>query len=45
MLRKNFFLKFFTEGKIERMIEVAGRQVRRRKQLLVELKEKGGTGI
>ena len=40
ILRRNCFLKHFTERRIERRIEVTGRQGRRRKQLLYDIKEK-----
>jgi hypothetical protein len=42
MLGRNCLLKHVIEGKIERRIEVTGRQVRRRKQLLDDLNEKSG---
>ena len=42
ILRRNCLLKHFIEGKIEVRIEVTGRGGRRRKQLLHDLKEKGG---
>jgi len=38
-LRRNYRLKHIIEGKIKRMIEVTERRVRRRKQLLDDLKE------
>jgi hypothetical protein len=41
-LRRNYSLKHVIEGKIEGRIEVTGRRVRRRKQLLDGLKEKRG---
>ena len=37
--RRNCFLKHVTEGEIEGRIEVAGRRLRRYKQLLDDLKE------
>jgi hypothetical protein len=37
--RRNCFLKYVAEGKIERRIEVVGRRVRRYKQLRDDLKE------
>jgi hypothetical protein len=39
ILRSNCLLKHVTEEKIERMIDVTVRQIRRRKQLLDGLKE------
>jgi hypothetical protein len=42
ILRRNCLLKHVSEGKIERSLEVTGRRVRRRKQLLADLKEKRG---
>ena len=39
ILRRNYRLKHIIEGKIKRMIEVTERRVRRRKQLLDDLKE------
>jgi hypothetical protein len=39
-LHRNLLPKHFIKGKIEEKIEVAGRQGRRRKQLLDEFKEK-----
>jgi hypothetical protein len=42
-LRRNFFLKNIIEGKIWG-IEVMGRQGRRRKQLLVDFKERENMG-
>jgi hypothetical protein len=41
-LRKNCFLKYFTEEKLEVRIEVTVRRGRSRKQLLDNLKEKKG---
>ena len=41
-LRRNCLLKHIIEGKIEEGIEVTGRQGRRRKQLLNDLKGKRG---
>jgi hypothetical protein len=38
--RRNCLIKHGIEGKIVRRIEVTGRQERRRKQLLYDLKEK-----
>ena len=38
-MRRNCLLKQVTEGKIEVRIEVTGRRGRKRKQLLVDLKE------
>jgi hypothetical protein len=40
ILRRNCLLKHVIEGKIEGRINVTGRRVRRRKQLLDDLKEK-----
>jgi hypothetical protein len=40
ILRRNCLLKHVIEGKLEGMIEMAGRRGRRRKQLLDDLKEK-----
>jgi hypothetical protein len=40
ILRRNCLLKHVLEGKLEERIEVTGRQGRRRKQLLDDLKEK-----
>jgi len=40
ILRRNYLLKHVTAGKIEGKKEVTGRQGRRRKQLLEDLKEK-----
>ena len=42
ILRRNGLLNHIIEGKMEGGIEVLGRRGRRRKQLLVELKEKRG---
>jgi hypothetical protein len=42
ILRRNCLLKRVIEGKIEGMIKVKGRQGKRRKQLLDDLKEKRG---
>jgi hypothetical protein len=42
ILRRNCLLKHVIKGKIEGRIEVTGRQGRRRKQLLDDLKEKRG---
>jgi hypothetical protein len=42
ILRRNCFLQRVTEGKIQGEIEVTGRQGRRRRKLLDELKERGG---
>jgi hypothetical protein len=44
ILRRNCILKHVIEGKIEGRTEVRGRRGRRRKQLLDDLKEKGGCG-
>ena len=41
-LRRNSLLKYITKGKTEERTEVTGRQVRRRKQLLDDLKETRG---
>ena len=43
-LRRNCLLKHAMEGKIEESIAVTGRRGRRRKQLLVDLKEGEDTG-
>jgi hypothetical protein len=40
ILRRNCLLKHMIEGKLEGRIEMTGRQGRRRKQLLDDLKEK-----
>ena len=40
ILRRNCFLQRVTEGKIQGGIEVTGRQGRRRKKLLDDLKER-----
>jgi hypothetical protein len=40
ILRRNCLLKRVIEGKLEGRIEMTGRRGRRRKQLLVDLKEK-----
>ena len=42
ILRRNCLLQRFTEGKIQRVIEVTGKQGRRRRKLLDELKERTG---
>jgi hypothetical protein len=42
VLRRNCLLKHVIEGKIEERLEEAGRQGRRCKQLLGDLKEKKG---
>jgi hypothetical protein len=42
MLRRNCLLKHFIRGKIEGGIEVTGRQGRRSKQLLYELRKTRG---
>jgi hypothetical protein len=42
ILSVNCFLKHVVEGKIERRIHVMGRRGRRRKQLLVDLRERRG---
>jgi hypothetical protein len=42
ILRRNFLLKHVIEGKIEGRIAVTGRRVRRREQLLDDLKKKRG---
>jgi len=42
ILRRNCFLQRVTEGKIQGGIEVTGRQGRRRRKLLDDLKERGG---
>jgi hypothetical protein len=42
ILRRNCLLKHVIEGKIEGRVEVKGRQGRRRKQLLVALRETTG---
>jgi hypothetical protein len=42
ILHRNCLLKHVIEGKIEGRIKVTGRQVRRRKQLMDDLKEKRG---
>jgi hypothetical protein len=39
ILRRNCLLKHVIEGKVERKIEVTGRRVRRRKQVLDDFKE------
>jgi hypothetical protein len=44
ILGRNCLLKHIIEGKIEGMIVVTGRRGRRRKQLLVDLKKREGTG-
>jgi hypothetical protein len=41
-LRRNCLIRHVIEGKIKGRMEVTGRQGRRRKQLLGDLKEKGG---
>jgi hypothetical protein len=41
-LRRKCFLRYVIEGKIDGRIEVAGRQRKRRKQLLNDRKVKGG---
>ena len=42
ILRRNFLLQQVIEGKIKGSVEVTGRQGRRRRELLDELKERGG---
>jgi len=42
VLRRNCLLQLVTEGKIQRGIEVTGRQGRRRRKLLDDLKERRG---
>jgi hypothetical protein len=42
VLRRNCLLKHVIEGKIEGRKNVTGRRVRRRKQLLDDLTERGG---
>ena len=42
ILHRNCFLKHIIGGKIEGMIDMRGRQGRRRKELLYDLKEKRG---
>jgi hypothetical protein len=42
ILRRNCILQWVTEGKIQGVIEVTGRQGRRRRKLLDVLKERGG---
>jgi len=42
ILRRNCLLQGVTEGKIQREIEVTGRQGRRRRKLLNDLKERRG---
>jgi hypothetical protein len=42
ILRRNCLLKHVIEGKIQGRIRATGRRGRRRKQLLDDLKEKGG---
>ena len=42
MLRRNCLLQRVTEGKIQGGIEVTGRQGRKRRKLLVDLKESRG---
>jgi hypothetical protein len=42
ILRRNCLLQWVIEGKIERGIEVTGRQGRRRRTLLDDLKERRG---
>jgi hypothetical protein len=44
ILHRNRLLKHVTEGKVEGRLEVTGRQGRRLKQLLYDLKETKGTG-
>jgi hypothetical protein len=44
IFRRNCLLKHFLEEKIEVVIEVTGREGRRLKQLLDELKERRGFG-
>jgi hypothetical protein len=39
---RNFLLKHIIEGKVEGRIYVTGRRVRRRKQLLDDVTERGG---
>jgi hypothetical protein len=41
-LLRNYHLKHVIEGRIERMVEVAGRRGRRRKHLFDDLEEKRG---
>jgi hypothetical protein len=46
ILRRNFLLKRFIEGKIERNVERARRRGKRGKQLVYDIKEKNeGTGM
>jgi hypothetical protein len=42
ILRRNCLLQWVTEGKIQKGIEVTGRQRRRRRKLLDDLKERRG---
>ena len=42
ILRRNCLLQLVTEGKIQRELEVTGRQGRRRRKLLDDLKERRG---
>jgi len=42
--RRNCILRHVTEGKVEGRIELKGRQGRKRKKILDELKETGGYG-
>ena len=42
MLRRNCLLQWVTEGKIQGWIEVTGRQGRKRRKLLDDLKERRG---
>ena len=42
ILRRNCFLQWVSEGKMQGGIEVTGRQVRRRRKLLDDLKERRG---
>ena len=43
-LRRNYLLKHAIEGETEGSIEVMGRRGRRRKQVLVDVKEREDTG-
>jgi hypothetical protein len=42
MLRRNCLLKYRSEGNVEGSLEVTGKRIRRRKQLLADLNEKRG---
>jgi hypothetical protein len=44
ILRRNCLLKHVIEGKLEGRIEITGRQGRRHKQLLDDLREREDTG-